>query len=94
MRKTAASTVTFYYQYAGTRDPAVEDTANALIGGKAAASQPNTGMLTKSFSLSVGCFDYWMCTGDPYWNVECVQHYETNKAHWCVSGGCGYSFVG
>ena len=93
VRKTAGSAAVFYYQYA-TSNP-VEQIANALIGGKAAAAQPSScSILTKSFGLTAQCFDYWMCTGDPYINQECMQRYETNKAHWCVKGGCGYSFVG
>ncbi|MCX6773265.1 MAG: hypothetical protein NTV88_05885 [Candidatus Micrarchaeota archaeon] len=74
----------------------VISTASALvktIGSQ--ATQPNTGTIySKSFSLTVKCIDFWMCQPDEYWSSNCINRYETNKAHWCVKGGCGYSFVG
>ena len=71
-------------------------TASALISStisKATSSQPNT-VSTLTKTLAPSCVDYYQCSGDPGWNQPCIDRYQTNKAHWCVKGGCGYSFVG
>lgn len=97
VRKVASSTLTFKYQYSNALPAPAADSANALVGGKGTspAAQPNTGAIrTLTVPVSMECFDYWLCEGDPYWNTQCISKYETNKAHWCVKGGCGYSFVG
>lgn len=94
VRKSAASTLVVYYQYA-VRNPAVEDNiASALVKAATGKAQSANGLLSKTFRVTAECFDYWLCTPDEYISQPCMQRYETNKAHWCVKGGCGYSFVG
>ncbi len=79
VKKSSYGNLVFYYEYVqGLPTPVAEG--------------PLATHYASNFNFAVRCLDYWLCE-DNYWNLECIEKY-TLKGHWCVKGGCGYSFVG
>jgi len=80
VKESAYGSLVFYYDYQNGVPAPVADSPNSLR--------------SVAFSANVKCFDYWACRPDEYWSSDCINTYRTSKAHWCVKGGCGYSFTG